>query len=273
VTDKAVTPEVYCENCGALMVTEWSKEGDVVCILARRCSCEKIVTCWYKTAIDDEWYNGFFHQWNTHHEVFDSGPGHVPVAVVEDATDSRVHVVFAEFVSFTNGHPDEPVDEEPTETRRSRQVEEPVYESSLAKASREYYVDNMVDQGWLGEAAAAAATDAANADPKGKIQESKRFVPRLAWVSHTQHWVIQVHPDAIEVFNDEADYICQVRWIDGKMDYGQGGLPLSMLREMFEEANAYKRDRRMESECMVAHQEGRSRPLQDYIDELKESNE
>ena len=28
----------------------------------------------------------------------------------------------------------------------------------------------------------------------------------------------------------------------------------------------------MESECMEAHQEGRSRPLQDFIDELKEND-
>lgn len=35
------------------------------------------------------------------------------------------------------------------------------------------------------------------------------------------------------------------------------------------QAYADEQDRRMESECMEAHRGGRSRPLQDFIDELK----
>jgi hypothetical protein len=35
------------------------------------------------------------------------------------------------------------------------------------------------------------------------------------------------------------------------------------------QAAADERARRMEAECIEAHKEGRSRPLQDFIDELK----
>lgn len=65
---------------------------------------------------------------------------------------------------------------------------------------------------------------------------NERFRPRLKWVAYFNRWLIQVHPDVIEVMNDRAEHMCQVRWINDKMDYTQGGLPLDALREMFEKA-------------------------------------
>lgn len=49
-------------------------------------------------------------------------------------------------------------------------------------------------------------------------------------------------------------------------------MPQSVSTEDWQ-AYADEQDRRrMESECMEAHQEGRSRPLQDFIDDLKEND-
>lgn len=78
-----------------------------------------------------------------------------------------------------------------------------------------------------------------NPDPKQIIGvKSKRFEPRLVWVEYPRQWLVQVHPETIEVFNGGGKFICQVRWINGKMDYTQGGLPLETLRDMFKKANA-----------------------------------
>ena len=70
---------------------------------------EKITTCWYKVSVGGEWRTGFFHEWATSFEEFESGPGQFPAAIIEDAVDSLVHVVYAEFVSFNPNHPDRPV--------------------------------------------------------------------------------------------------------------------------------------------------------------------
>ena len=64
-----------------------------------------------------------------------------------------------------------------------------------------------------------------------------RFEPRLVWVDDFCRSLVQVHPETIEVFNIEGEFICQVRWIGGKMDYTQGGLPLVALEDMFRKAN------------------------------------
>ena len=76
-----------------------------------RNTVEKITTCWYKEGIGSEWKTGFFHEWSINWEQVGDGPGQFPVAVIEDATDSLVHVVYAEFVSFSPNHPDAPEDE------------------------------------------------------------------------------------------------------------------------------------------------------------------
>ncbi len=67
--------------------------------------------------------------------------------------------------------------------------------------------------------------------------KSHRFRPRMVKDTLYHRWLIQVHPRTIEVFNEDAEYLCQVRLVDGKMDYSQGGLPLTDLKIMFEEAN------------------------------------
>lgn len=135
-------------------------------------------TCWYK--VDKEWKTGFFHRWAQDHEDFDNGPGHIPVALIEDATDSRVRIVYASHVSFS---PDCPA------------------------GKRESVVD-------------------------------RRFEPRLTIVPElsSNMLLFQVHPETIEVFREDR-YLCQVRWINGKMDYHQGGLPLKALEEMFKRSN------------------------------------
>ncbi len=101
---KEATPEVYCEGCGVLMVIEWSRDEKGDCILAHRCKCEKITTCWYME--DCVWRTGFFHGWSSGRVERDLGPCQLPAAIIEDATNSRVHVVYAGLVSFSPDHPD-----------------------------------------------------------------------------------------------------------------------------------------------------------------------
>ena len=84
----------------------------------------------------------------------------------------------------------------------------------------------------------AALTKAARRYNNRPANKSHRFRPRLEWADDCSRVLVQVHPETIEVFNSSGDYICQVRWIGGNMDYTQGGLPLGPLREMFKEANA-----------------------------------
>lgn len=133
--------------------------------------------CWYRR--DRKWKCGFFHQWSQSYEEFESGPGHFPAAIIEDACTQECHVVFAGHVSFGDDPPG-------------------------GKSSGD--------------------------------RKPARFEPRLVWVNDPSSLLVQVHPETIEVFNHSHQYICQVRWIDGKMDYTQGGLPLVALEKMFKES-------------------------------------
>ncbi len=146
-------------------------------------------TCWYKT-IGSGWKTGFFHQWSTYYEEFESGPGPYPAAIIEDATDSQIHVVYAGFVSFSPDAPD----------------------------------------------ASDASDDPKPSCDEESVEKPKRFEPRLVW-EPPNSMLVQVHPETIEVFNDKFEYLCQVRWVGGWMDYYQSGLPLVALEEMFKEAN------------------------------------
>jgi len=65
-----------------------------------------IIRCWYKHTPQDEWKTGFFLIWSQDHVEFESGPGNFPVAVVEDAVSSRVHVVHASLISFNLDDPE-----------------------------------------------------------------------------------------------------------------------------------------------------------------------
>jgi hypothetical protein len=63
-------------------------------------------TCWYKRDSKADWKTGFFHRWSQSYEEFETGPGNFPAAIIQDATDSRVHVVYAGHVSFSPDNPD-----------------------------------------------------------------------------------------------------------------------------------------------------------------------
>jgi hypothetical protein len=99
-------------------------------------------------------------------------------------------------------------------------------------------------------------------DPKHDnrpANKSHRFRPRLkkfdGWVA------VQVHPEVIELFSESRVcfvYQCQVSWDGSNVMCTQGGIPYHELRQMF-----------MEAACEVAHQEGRSRTLRAFIDDLK----
>jgi len=67
--------------------------------------------CWYKPDANAPWGIGFFHQWSINYEEFETGPGNYPVAIIEDAVDSQVHVVYAGHVSFSPDGPDDPAPE------------------------------------------------------------------------------------------------------------------------------------------------------------------
>lgn len=154
--------------------------------------------CWYKRDSQAKWECGFFHQWSQSHEEYENGPEHFPAAIVEDARTQECHVVNADHVSFANDPPE---------------------------AFAEKIIEGMM------------SSDYRLPSKRGLMDEKpKRFKPRLEWVGY--QWLVQVHPETIEVFNDNAEYVCQVRWIDGKMDYTQGGLPLTDLEIMFKKANA-----------------------------------
>lgn len=48
--------------------------------------------CWFRTCIFDntqQWRAGILRAWSTSHDVFESGPGHFPVGIVEDQSTSR----------------------------------------------------------------------------------------------------------------------------------------------------------------------------------------
>ena len=64
--------------------------------------------------------------------------------------------------------------------------------------------------------------------------KSHRFRPRMVWNEGWRQWLVQVHPEIIEVFNKDGEYLCQARWIDGKVDVSRGGLSLVTIQMMFE---------------------------------------
>lgn len=67
--------------------------------------CEK-TTCWYKASVGGPWLVGFFLRWSTNWVEVGSGPRQFPVALIKDATDSLVHVVYAGHVSFSPDNPE-----------------------------------------------------------------------------------------------------------------------------------------------------------------------
>jgi hypothetical protein len=73
-------------------------------------------------------------------------------------------------------------------------------------------------------------------DPRfNRLQSGERFRPRL--VPHWSFQLVQVHPEVIEIFQ-QNEYLCQVRWVDGELVCPQGGLPRPHLELMFREACA-----------------------------------
>jgi hypothetical protein len=131
-------------------------------------------------------------------------------------------------VSFSETHPDGkpcPLDEEP-------------YESSFSKAAREWMDKQGKDIGvadWVQKGGSILEWLKEKRKPK-----PWRFEPRLKYVGGYSRWLVQVHPETIEVFTHDqsgCEYVCQVRWIGGEMDYTQGGLPLAEIEDMFMEAN------------------------------------
>jgi len=68
-------------------------------------------------------------------------------------------------------------------------------------------------------------------DPR-PANKSHRFRPRLVNIQDVW-WAVQVHPEAIELFNVDGVYLCQVKWIDGEVQGPVGGIPVDQLREIF----------------------------------------
>lgn len=176
--------------------------------------------CWYKR--DEKWECGFFHQWSVSYEEFDTGPGQFPAAIVEDALTQECHVVFAGRVSFANDNPDLPAEKMfadgyqlPSKRGLMREANEIVNGSVY-----EWIKKNRVT-------------------PENEVEpqpSGRKFEPRLMWVSGFARWLVQVHPEVVEVFNNNADFLCQVKWVDGEMVYMQGGLPLAEVEGMFKES-------------------------------------
>lgn len=54
--------------------------------------------CWYKD--EGEWRGGTLRMWAQAHEEYETGPGHFPVAVIEDAETKRCLDVSVLWVSF-----------------------------------------------------------------------------------------------------------------------------------------------------------------------------
>jgi hypothetical protein len=171
-------------------------------------------TCWYKT-IGGEWKTGFFRKWSTYYEEFESGPGPYPAAIVEDAVDSQVHMVFAGFVSFSPDHPDHPEPLPTEEEVAATEAQDILWKSTLAE--------------WM------AMKNNWYVLPELKAEKPARFKPRLRLFY--PFVAVQVHPEAIEVFSQEYEYLCQVQWVDSRIVSPQGGLPLIALVDMFKEAN------------------------------------
>ena len=62
--------------------------------------------------------------------------------------------------------------------------------------------------------------------------KSHRFRPRMR--EQWGFWLVMVHPEAIEVFNENSEYLCQARWINERVEVSRGGLPLVTIQMMFE---------------------------------------
>ena len=72
--------------------------------------------CWYKIAnltnrTETKWRRGIVLAWSTDHEEYESGPGPVPVAVVEDSENGQVRSIYVTRVNFSDEQPkqEEPV--------------------------------------------------------------------------------------------------------------------------------------------------------------------
>ncbi len=213
-----------------------------------KCACEKITTCWYK---DDEWKTGFFHRWMQAYEEFECGPGHFPVAIIKDATDSRIHVVYAKDVSFSLDQPAPRLDATLKKTAEDYQrfqsseeaKESQVINSESSDVEVEAAYQAMVEREGGDCSQGSECLNVTPYDPTPHYpkfdprpaNKSYRFRPQLKYIERTEHWAVQVHPEVIEMFNIDGDYLCQVRLIRGVMNYTQGGLPLKELEEMFQE--------------------------------------
>jgi hypothetical protein len=51
------------------------------------------------------WRRGILWAWSTDHQEYDSGPGPIPVAVIEDLETHAVHSVYVGHVSFAAEKP------------------------------------------------------------------------------------------------------------------------------------------------------------------------
>lgn len=92
-----------CTRCTTSLA--WNYIGDDVYEITP-CDCgiksePKITTCWYQTDVTATWKTGFFHEWSNDYDDL----GHYPVAIIEDATNNRVHIVYASRVSFSPNVP------------------------------------------------------------------------------------------------------------------------------------------------------------------------
>jgi hypothetical protein len=67
------------------------------------------------------------------------------------------------------------------------------------------------------------------------IKFDNRFRPQLGELPCG--WAVRVDPDTIEIFNQLKEWVCQVKWVDGKLECPRGGLPRKELEEIFQEAN------------------------------------
>lgn len=93
-----------CTRCKTSLA--WTCDGETGVYEIIPCDCGTqseydIITCWYQTDASANWKTGFFHRWSNDHDDL----GHYPVAIIEDASNSRVHVVYAPRVSFSPNAP------------------------------------------------------------------------------------------------------------------------------------------------------------------------
>ena len=64
--------------------------------------------CWFRLADGHKWLGGTLHAWGTDFEEFESGPGLLPVGIVEDNCGD-VHSVYVNRITFAScpGQPTE----------------------------------------------------------------------------------------------------------------------------------------------------------------------